>query len=1134
MSLIASYSFADLQNVLEVQPYDFSHGYIAGEGGMTDGSCTGKSAKRKHRLLILQELAKKRARTKLWLQWETLWDLTLQEVLDEEEVLQECKAQTKRLIEFLTTQPHMEELVNYITQEPTDETDEKVRYKYPNAACELLTSDVDPITDKLVGEPALINTVYTFIENDAPLNPLLASFFSKVMGLLISRRSEQMLKFLQSKDDFIGHLLRHIGTSAIMDLLLRLITCIENPECHMMCLEWLNKNQLIQRLVAMIDPSQTEEKQSNACQSLCDVIRLSREQISQSQRKAEPDPLLSALESEDTVTDLLSHMFDGEKVESVFVNGLVVIQYLLEFKKLGPDGGPEVLSPSCTEFLRNSVCNTVSAVIPRLKDFHQLLNNPPKQYYSPMVTTVGTLNPPFGNTRLQIARLITLLLFTRIYKLNVELATLGTLGLLIELGFKFTWNNLLHTQVEQSIAAVLHEECTEEEEDEHKENPLLSQLFTEYKLFERILQVWEDNDQHQSRPGGHRRGYMGHATKIANHIVECMEKGQNSGKIKGHFEALPDDVKEQWNNFVSGSLSEINKQNTVVLAGQSMYSSSEEEDSDFTVAFLQDTAMQQAFSDYQLQQMTSNFIDQFGFNEEDFGESEEWVSEKFKERISSINFDINTDEITNASTLFDQVCNEKIQQFDDQDSEEDLWEDKEITFSQSSGSRQNSTLGTAAGQPTAPATGTTDSDSSDSEEELDSPRKIHQTPTSSPQCITADSTTEKMDVDNSEGWANFDDISMETTPALSATDPGPDIWRGDENNSGSPATSNDWAKFNSESNAATIKVPSDNSDTPLADFTSLEKSGNTNSETQRSRSPVAMDTNESSNPRVAAYLVSSAPADLASNIGQSTDGTCVQDTRQQCSEEKQEKLSSSDINSDTLTSSNTATTSDISSTQAANPGVSAQPDSSTSANSMIEEVISTASTDHHLSPLAKTPETTDAVTASSDLMPDDDVQMSGSQKLDNNQLCSQEQVGEHLPESETLISNTDMELSGDSDDSGTEECPTKSDDQDGRDAVVDDDITGAAAADDGGDDDDDDDLGENFNFLASAGLMTCADEPASPQANDKAQADTTQLPVSTAADQKDLERIRAQAKEALDQFNAATSTVSNPSQNGPV
>lgn len=33
----------------------------------------------------------------------------------------------------------------------------------------------------------------------------------------------------------------------------------------------------------------------------------------------------------------------------------------------------------------------------------------------------------------------------------------------------------------------------------------------------------------------------------------------------------------------------------------------------------------QAFSDYQLQQMTSNFIDQFGFNEEEFAEQEDKI-----------------------------------------------------------------------------------------------------------------------------------------------------------------------------------------------------------------------------------------------------------------------------------------------------------------------------------------------------------------------------------------------------------------------------------------------------------------------------------------------------------------------------
>ena len=35
----------------------------------------------------------------------------------------------------------------------------------------------------------------------------------------------------------------------------------------------------------------------------------------------------------------------------------------------------------------------------------------------------------------------------------------------------------------------------------------------------------------------------------------------------------------------------------------------------------------------------------------------------------------------NAATLFEQACNERIQQLDDQDSDEDLWEEKEITFS---------------------------------------------------------------------------------------------------------------------------------------------------------------------------------------------------------------------------------------------------------------------------------------------------------------------------------------------------------------------------------------------------------------------------------------------------------------------
>jgi hypothetical protein len=40
----------------------------------------------------------------------------------------------------------------------------------------------------------------------------------------------QLVSFLHKKDDFVDLLLRHIGTSAIMDLLLRLLTCVERPQ----------------------------------------------------------------------------------------------------------------------------------------------------------------------------------------------------------------------------------------------------------------------------------------------------------------------------------------------------------------------------------------------------------------------------------------------------------------------------------------------------------------------------------------------------------------------------------------------------------------------------------------------------------------------------------------------------------------------------------------------------------------------------------------------------------------------------------------------------------------------------------------------------------------------------------------
>uniref|UniRef100_A0A4X2KZA6 Protein phosphatase 6 regulatory subunit 1 n=1 Tax=Vombatus ursinus TaxID=29139 RepID=A0A4X2KZA6_VOMUR len=127
-------------------------------------------------------------------------DLVLAQLLDEEDVLQECKVPHPKLLDYLL-----------------------------RVSCEILTSDVPQINDALGEDEALLGRLYGFLQNTGPLNPLLASFFSKVMGVLINRKTGQVMSFLRNKADFVPLLLHHIGTSAIMDLLLRLLTCVEQP-----------------------------------------------------------------------------------------------------------------------------------------------------------------------------------------------------------------------------------------------------------------------------------------------------------------------------------------------------------------------------------------------------------------------------------------------------------------------------------------------------------------------------------------------------------------------------------------------------------------------------------------------------------------------------------------------------------------------------------------------------------------------------------------------------------------------------------------------------------------------------------------------------------------------------------------
>uniref|UniRef100_A0A8C8I8T3 Protein phosphatase 6, regulatory subunit 2b n=1 Tax=Oncorhynchus tshawytscha TaxID=74940 RepID=A0A8C8I8T3_ONCTS len=627
-------------------------------------------------------------------------DVTLTELMEEEDVLQECKAQNHRLLVFLSQDTCMQELLHLITTEPPAGLEETRRFKHPNIACELLTSDVGVINDKLGGEKLLLDTLYSFLEQPPPLNPLLASFFSKTIGNLITRKTEQVISFLRGKEGFLGLVLNHINTSAMMDLLLRLISCVEPAPLRQDTLNWLNEEQLAQRLIELIHPGKDEEKQSNASQTVCDIIRLSRDQANQLQENSEADPLLAVLESQECVGQLLDNMFVGERTESCVICGTQILLTLLEIRRPGylpylcVCSRVEGMLDVCVQGHERCVNSSIlQAIQPHLTHYHQLLLDPPR--VTPMLTSLGVLEVPLGNCRLHVARLMASLCFCCVLQ---------------DLFFKYTWNNFLHFQVELCVAAILSLAWPYTPTALCSSRHLHTQptgdpctclsvylsvcvsvslsacvsvslsLFQDCRLVLRILEAWEENDKMQAE-GGMRRGYMGHLTRIANTVVCSMEKGPVHSQISSLITELLVDCKGRWETFVDQALTEINRKNTVDLVSHNLRSSSE--DDDRQSPFPKELSLQQTFSDYQIQQITANFVDQFGFNDDEFSEHGDNINYAgiYTHTLWCVCMHVQA-----KTAAFEACTKEKIQSFDDNE-EEDIWEEREINYTTHTKSR---------------------------------------------------------------------------------------------------------------------------------------------------------------------------------------------------------------------------------------------------------------------------------------------------------------------------------------------------------------------------------------------------------------------------------------------------------------
>ncbi|KAJ0424486.1 putative Sit4-associated protein [Aspergillus carlsbadensis] len=307
-------------------------------------------------------------------------DVSLEELLDESELIQELKQLNTKLIEYLREDDVLKKLMDYVvapslvddndddddddqdtpsnddaksdlsaTEKKSDplkslldpedlERAEKERLKRAYIACEVLSSEVWSILDSIMANPEYLRGFWGFIRRPAPLDPIQASYFTKVNETLLDKKTGEMLELLKSMDDIVPAILQHVDNPMVMDLLLKLIS-LERAEGGQGIVDWLKTQDLIPKLLSFLSPEWPGSVQTSAGDFLKAIITISANATQNDQSCIGPNSLTRQLVSVPCVESLVKAMLHGGNPLTVGVG--IVIEVI---RKNNSDYDPEHLN----------------------------------------------------------------------------------------------------------------------------------------------------------------------------------------------------------------------------------------------------------------------------------------------------------------------------------------------------------------------------------------------------------------------------------------------------------------------------------------------------------------------------------------------------------------------------------------------------------------------------------------------------------------------------------------------------------------------------------------------------------------------------------------------------------------------
>lgn len=488
---------------------------------------------------------------------------SLEELLQEDELLQEVKSRNSRLIEFLTRDDILQKILDYIvTTPPVDEgsiagvdeagdgKDDLQRYKYPYMSCEIFCCEIPQIMAKFENNEdgstsAMLTKLFEVLDYEAPLDQYLAGYFEKIVDMLFRKMTRTMMNFVNENENLMERFLRHIDNYSTLQILQRLMLPhipfnMHSPEPEMTeaddsakC-DWSKYQSTCDTLVDKMLVNKSGDIPAHVCALIVTVLQISPLDA----------PFFSNLCHKSCLSKLLNAAmtekeFDEDVGNAALAVLAVLIQRLCESVnpeldyeyggELGGFGRPPFVA---SENMKECISGMAACVEPFADTFSaQLLTFTDSSPAGEIKPQCKESFPRLGSRGLNLVKLVEVLVRLDDKAMDKMMCDKGMLTSCVKMMFKYELHSILHLSVQKIILTIL--ECGEERKQtqEHivNESGILEKIMT--SITEAAIPAEDGNSSSvglrrgPAKLGGSRRPILGHLVAIAEFLMSADMAG---------------------------------------------------------------------------------------------------------------------------------------------------------------------------------------------------------------------------------------------------------------------------------------------------------------------------------------------------------------------------------------------------------------------------------------------------------------------------------------------------------------------------------------------------------------------------------------------------------------------------------